>query len=394
MDKTPRGNRKYIGIFGVRNAGKSSLLNAITDQEIALVSPHAGTTTDPVLKNMEIPGIGPVVFLDTAGFDDEGDLGALRVQKTEDAIQKCDLALLLLTPEGEAQETEWFLKLRKADAAVVPVVTKTDVSDPDPVWLDRMRKLLGAHPVPVSAVTREGIDTLLDRMRDALVGGTERTITGRLTKEKMRVLLILPIDIQAPKGRLILPQVQTIRELLDKKCIVIACTFDEMDEALAALSAPPDLIITDSQVFHGVLEKKPDESLLTSFSVLFAAQKGDLPYFLEGCETLRGLTEDSRVLIAEACTHPPLEEDIGRIKIPALLRKRTGPGLTVDFVRGDDFPEDPSHYDLIIHCGACLFTRKHVLSRVERAKRAGVPMTNYGVTIACLHDMIDSVALP
>jgi [FeFe] hydrogenase H-cluster maturation GTPase HydF len=249
--------------------------------------------------------------------------------------------------------------------------------------------------IPVSTITHEGIDLLRDQLIRSLPADFEsESITGNLVKEGDVVLLVMPQDIQAPKGRLILPQVQVIRELLDKKCVVQCVTTDKLDEGLAALANPPKLIITDSQVFRTVFDKKPKSSMLTSFSVLLAGYKGDLQYFVESAYAIESLTEESKVLIAEACTHAPLEEDVGRVKIPAMLRKRFGNNLHVDVVGGNDFPSDLSDYNLIIHCGACMFNRKHVLSRIDKARKAGIPMTNYGVTIAYLSGILDDVSLP
>ncbi|NLC44774.1 MAG: [FeFe] hydrogenase H-cluster maturation GTPase HydF, partial [Clostridiales bacterium] len=259
------------------------------------------------------------------------------------------------------------------------------------------QQIVGAYDIPVipvSTITNEGIDLLKEQLIRSLPADFESdSITGKLAKEGDVVLLVMPQDIQAPKGRLILPQVQVIRELLDKKCIVQCVTTDKLDGALAALANPPDLIITDSQVFRTVYDKKPKESMLTSFSVLLAGYKGDIQYFVDSAYAIEGLTEKSKVLIAEACTHAPLEEDVGRVKIPAMLRKRFGQNLHVDVVGGNDFPSDLSTYDLIIHCGACMFNRKHVLSRIEKAREEGIPMSNYGVTIAYLSGILDKINL-
>ena len=394
LQNTPQSNRLHIGIFGRRNSGKSTLINALTGQKAALVSPVAGTTTDPVYKAMEIHGMGPVVFIDTAGFDDEGELGQLRVEKTRRALEKTDLALLVCGGDDMEQEKAWYDALKAAGAAVVAVVTQADRLDDPEARAQRVREALGLEPVVVSAAQGRGLTALKEAMLAALPQDFERdTIVGHLVQEGDSVLLVMPQDIQAPKGRLILPQVQTLRDLLDHKCVVTCCTTDKLPQALAALAEPPKLIITDSQVFPIVYAAKPKESRLTSFSVLFAGYKGDLPTFVEGAAAIDALTEKSRVLIAEACTHAPLEEDIGRVKLPRLLRKRVGEGLTVDMVSGSDFPEDPSGYDLIIHCGACMFNRRYVLSRIARARDAGVPITNYGVALAFLSGILDKIDL-
>lgn len=392
LTNTPSGNRLHIGLFGRRNSGKSSLINALTRQEIALVSEVAGTTTDPVYKTMEIHGIGPCMFIDTAGFDDVGELGEMRVQKTRDAMQKTDVALLLFGEDDHTAEREWLAQLKEQHTPVIPVIGRADERDDLAALAAQVEEETGLAPVVVSARTREGVDALIGRIiREMPEGFEAASIAGHLVDEGDTVLLVMPQDIQAPKGRLILPQVQTIRDLLDHHCVVVSVTTDQLPQALDTLKLPPKLIITDSQAFAAVYPLKPKESLLTSFSVLFAAHKGDIDVFVQGAAAIDRLTEQSHVLIAEACTHAPLTEDIGREKIPAMLRKRVGQGLSVLVVSGVDFPEDLSGVDLIIHCGACMFNRKHVLSRVERAKAQGVPMTNYGVALAHLTGILDKI---
>lgn len=392
LTNTPSGNRLHIGLFGRRNSGKSSLINALTRQEIALVSEVAGTTTDPVYKAMEIHGIGPCMFIDTAGFDDVGELGEMRVQKTRDAMQKTDVALLLFGEDDHTAEREWLAQLKEQHTPVIPVIGRADERDDLAALAAQVEEETGLAPVVVSARTREGVDALIGRIiREMPEGFEAASIAGHLVDEGDTVLLVMPQDIQAPKGRLILPQVQTIRDLLDHHCVVVSVTTDQLPQALDTLKLPPKLIITDSQAFAAVYPLKPKESLLTSFSVLFAAHKGDIDVFVQGAAAIDRLTEQSHVLIAEACTHAPLTEDIGREKIPAMLRKRVGQGLSVSVVSGVDFPEDLSGVDLIIHCGACMFNRKHVLSRVERAKAQGVPMTNYGVALAHLTGILDKI---
>ena len=389
---TPRASRLQIGLFGRRNAGKSSLINALTGQEISLVSPVAGTTTDPVYKSFELAGVGPVVFIDTAGLDDVGDLGALRVERTRQALDKTDVAILVLT-EAPMEELPWLDLLKEKGRPVLAVLNKSDTLPSPDLTAEGLSEILGLPVLPVSAATGKNIDKLRTALAEAAPPDFwELSITGDLAQTGDLVLLVMPQDIQAPKGRLILPQVQTIRELLDKKCTVVSCTADCIETTLQALARPPKLIITDSQAFPTVWKSKPAESLLTSFSILFAGYKGDIDEFLAGAKAIDGLVENSRVLIAEACAHAPKEEDIGRVKIPRLLRKKVGEGLSVDFVRGNDFPEDLSPYDLVIHCGACMFNRQHVMSRIAQAKNQNTPICNYGVVLAALNGILDKVS--
>lgn len=392
MQETPRANRLHIGLFGKRNSGKSSLINALTNQEVALVSDIAGTTTDPVYKAMEIHGIGPCVFIDTAGLDDEGELGALRIQQTMRAMDRTDIALLVCTGDDIEKELEWSRLLKEKNIPVIWILNKADLLTDVTSTIRSIEKKCGQVPLGVSACTKQGMEDIRRSLIAKLPDETmSRGIVGKLVEEGDTVMLVMPQDIQAPKGRLILPQVQTIRELLDRKCLVMSCTTGQIDRMLQALVHPPKLIITDSQVFKTVYEKKPFASKLTSFSVLFAQYKGDIDYFIEGANAIGRLTENSRVLIAEACTHAPLTEDIGRVKIPNMLRKKFGSGLLIEHVSGTDFPEDLSKYNLIIHCGACMFNRKYVLSRVEQARKQNIPMTNYGVTIAYLAGILDKI---
>lgn len=392
MQDTPRANRLHIGLFGKRNSGKSSLINALTNQETALVSDVAGTTTDPVYKAMEIHGIGPCVFIDTAGLDDEGELGALRIRQTMRAMERTDVALLVCTGDDIEKELEWNRLLKEKNIPVIWILNKADLLADATATVRSIEKKCGQVPLAVSARTKQGMEDIRRSLIAKLPDETMSLgIVGRLVKEGDTVMLVMPQDIQAPKGRLILPQVQTIRELLDRKCLVMSCTTDKIDQMLQALVQPPSLIITDSQVFKTVYEKKPAASRLTSFSVLFAQYKGDINYFIEGANAIGCLTENSHVLIAEACTHAPLAEDIGRVKIPNMLRKKFGAGLQIDHVSGTDFPEDLSKYDLVIHCGACMFNRKYVLNRVTQARNQHIPMTNYGVTIAYLAGILDKI---
>lgn len=386
LNNTPSANRLHVALFGRRNSGKSSLINALTGQDTALVSDIPGTTTDTVSKAMEIQGIGPCLFIDTPGFDDEGELGEMRIIRTLKAIERTDIALLLCEDEAHEEEKKWMKQLEEKNIPVILLLNKADIRKDIASTLLRIEKDCGQKPLVISAKERTGIKKIHQAILEKLPADFgQQTITGNLVKEGDLVLLVMPQDIQAPKGRLILPQVQTMRELLDKKCLVMSCTTDQIASTLQALSRPPKLIITDSQVFHTVYEQKPADSLLTSFSVLMAGYKGDIHYYIEGASAIDCLTPQSRVLIAEACTHAPATEDIGRVKLPRMLRKKIGEELQIDIVAGTDFPEDLTPYHLIIHCGACMFNRKHVLNRIVKAKAQGVPMTNYGIVIAYIN---------
>ena len=397
----PNANRLHIALFGKRNSGKSSLINALTGQDTALVSDTPGTTTDPVQKAMEIHGIGPCLFIDTPGFDDEGELGNRRIERTWKAVEKTDIALLLCAGGGSAEETGepdftdelyWLEQLKAKNIPTILLINKADIRKNTASLAIRIKETFGSQPIPVSAKEKTGVELIRQAILEKLPEDfDQQSITGNLVTEGDLVLLVMPQDIQAPKGRLILPQVQTMRELLDKKCLIMSCTTDKLRETLQALSRPPKLIITDSQVFKTVYEQKPEESRLTSFSVLFAGYKGDIRYYVKSASAIGSLTESSRVLIAEACTHAPLSEDIGRVKLPHLLRKQIGEKLSIDIVAGTDFPQDLTPYSLVIHCGACMFNRKYVLNRIERARLQNVPMTNYGVAIAFLNGILNQI---
>lgn len=393
LNNTPSANRLHVALFGRRNSGKSSLINALTGQDTALVSDIPGTTTDTVSKAMEIQGIGPCLFIDTPGFDDEGELGEMRIIRTLKAIEQTDIALLLCEDEAHEEEKKWMKQLEEKNIPVILLLNKADIRKDIASTLLRIEKDCGQKPLVISAKERTGIKKIHQAILEKLPADFgQQTITGNLVKEGDLVLLVMPQDIQAPKGRLILPQVQTMRELLDKKCLVMSCTTDQIASTLQALSRPPKLIITDSQVFHTVYEQKPADSLLTSFSVLMAGYKGDIHYYIEGASAIDCLTPQSRVLIAEACTHAPATEDIGRVKLPRMLRKKIGEELQIDIVAGTDFPEDLAPYHLIIHCGACMFNRKYVLNRIDNARKQQIPMTNYGVAIAHLNGILDKIA--
>lgn len=386
MNDTPNSNRTHIAIFGRRNAGKSSIINAIANQYIAIVSDTAGTTTDPVKKAIEINGIGACVIVDTAGFDDDGELGALRIERTKKIMESSDIALFVFDASfinnDYSLELKWKNKLESLEIPIIAVLNKIDLNADYKNIEQNIKEIFNLETVSISAYNKINIDKLIDAIKLTIPKTEEISITGHIIKEDDIVMLVMPQDIQAPKGRLILPQVQTIRDILDNKAVIIASTFDKFENALKALSKAPKVIITDSQVFKEVEKLKPKESLLTSFSVLFARYKGDEKIYKKGADFIDNLTKDSKILIAESCTHIPLEGDIGRVKIPNLLKNKFGFEFDIDYVAGNDFPNDLSKYDLVIHCGGCMGTRKHILNRIRICEEQNIPITNYGMTIA------------
>lgn len=395
MLDTPRSVRLHIAIFGKRNAGKSSLINAITNQELAVVSPIAGTTTDPVFKSMEITPIGPVTLIDTAGIDDEGELGELRVKKTKQVLAKTDL--LVLTIAADDVPNEWDATiLEEAEKRCIPVIgviSKIDLAEGKAAanWFES-RKLPFAF---VNSNTREGIDTLKELItanspKDFL----PETIVGDLLQQNDIVILVTPVDAGAPKSRLILPQVQVLRDALDARACVMVVTEHELKSALDALKQPPRLVITDSQAFDFVAKIVPADVPLTSFSILFARYKGDLREFLKGIKAIDSLVPGDKVLIAEACTHFPSHEDIGRVKIPKWLETKVGGKLDFTWVVGSDFPEDLADYKLVVHCGACMINRTEVLARLDKCKELNVPVVNYGVMIGYVTGVLNRVVKP
>ena len=396
LNDTPNASRLHIGVFGRTNSGKSSLINKLTGQSVSIVSDISGTTTDLVYKAMEFHPLGPCVFIDTAGFDDESELAVKRIEKTKLAGEKTDIAIMVISAENNSfaencQELTWYEYFKKKNIPVIFIINKSDLSLENAKILSaKIEEFTKEKPLIISCIN----DNDTTEIKNALIRKIPQDydtafITGNLVTEDDVIMLVMPQDIQAPKGRLILPQVQTIRELLDRKCITICVTADKIKQGLSSLVKPPKLIITDSQVFPLVYETKPKESMLTSFSILFAAYKGDLTYYIEGAKAIDTLTENSRVLIAECCTHAPLAEDIGRVKIPNMLRKRFGKKLIIEHVSGTDFPKDLAKYDLIIQCGGCMFNRRYILSRIDRAKQQKIPMTNYGITIAHITGILE-----
>ncbi len=396
MNKTPKGMRLHIGLFGRRNAGKSSLLNAMTRQAVSIVSDVAGTTTDPVEKPMELLPIGPVLFIDTAGIDDVGALGDQRVQRTRQVIDRTEVAVIV-APEGrwDAFEQKLLDELTERDVPVIVAFNKCDIDLPSPaVLLD-----LDEQKIPVvhtAAITGEGI---LD-LRQALIRQAPEEfinappIVGDLLAAGDLAILVVPIDLEAPKGRLILPQVQTLRDILDNDAYAMVVKERELRDALDRLSRPPALVVTDSQAFLKVAADTPPDVPMTSFSILFARCKGDLSELVRGALTIEDLRPGDRVLVAEACSHHPIGEDIGRVKIPRWLTQYVGGKLEFTTVQGHDFPEDLSSYKLVIHCGGCMWNRREMLSRILRCRQAGVPITNYGVCISYSLGIFDRALQP
>ena len=390
MQTTSSAERVHIAIFGRCNAGKSTLMNALTGQQTAIVSAQPGTTTDPVRKAMEINGLGAAVIIDTPGLDDTTLLGTERVARSAKILDQTDIALILFTDTSFETELQIMEECRVREIPTVVILSQADRLNNSEALAADIARATDKKVITISALRDEGMEQLYEALR-ALRSEEQRLITEGFCNAGDKVLLVMPQDKSAPKGRLIQPQVQTIRELLDRGCVPICCTPDTMSAALSALGKAPELIITDSQAFDAVYNLKPAESTLTSFSILFARYKGDIALFTEGVKALKSITSSSRILIAEACTHTPQNEDIGRVKLPRLLRKRFGEELQIDIVGGADYPEDLTPYDLVIHCGACMFNRRHVLSRVEKARKQGVAITNYGVILAALSGILDRV---
>lgn len=395
MNSTPNATRLHIAIFGRRNSGKSTLINAITAQDTSIVSAEAGTTTDSVLRAMEIHGVGACLIIDTPGFDDEGTLGELRVERAARASERTDVAILLCEDGDLSLERSWYERFSKRGVPIITVINKVDIRGDVAQLEKRILQALGVAPILMSAKVGFDIEPLRRAiLRKMPADFTERTILGDLVGAGDVVMLVMPQDKQAPKGRIILPQVQTLRELLDRECTVVSTTGEGMARALDSLATPPKLIVTDSQIFKQVYELKPEASLLTSFSILMAGYKGDLRAFVEGASMIDSLTSTSRVLIAEACTHAPIGEDIGRVKLPRMLRQRAGEALSIEVVAGRDFPDDLTPYDLVIHCGGCMFNRQLMMSRIEKAGEQRTPITNYGVAIAHLAGILSKIELP
>ena len=413
MEQTPKANRVHIGFFGRCNAGKSTLINMLTDQSVSLVSEVAGTTTDPVSKSMEILPLGPVVITDTAGIDDTSELGALRIEKSEEIIKKINLAVYVLRNDEAptADDMMWLNKLKQNNVPIALFINEINAfdsestHDSDSNGNDTNQNYVDAYP-DLSAIATVVGSTDFTSNRDRLtlldlLGGLtpldvegEQSLLQGLVSPEDAIILVCPIDSAAPKGRLILPQVQTIREILDHKGLALVCQTEELPTMLSKLSQKPKLVITDSQAFEAVNALTPADIPLTSFSILMARFKGKLQDLVTGVKALNNLKPGARVLISEGCTHRRQCDDIGTVKIPMWLKKKGHTDLQLEFTSGGAFPKDVSGYDLIIHCGACMLTRREVLRRIDYAVVQGTPIVNYGVLIASLHGILERAISP
>ena len=387
LNKTNSGNRIHIGFFGKVNAGKSSIINAFAKRDISIVSDKKGTTTDPVYKSMEIKSLGPCLLMDTAGITDDTELGEKRLKRTEEVILKTDIAVVVVSDRDTSSEKELIKKFK--ETPVLVLINKIDELSKEDI--KKIRDDFSAFKVvEVSAINNQGFDIFLEELLKFKPKKEEKLFDG-LVKEKDLVLPVIPQDIAAPKNRLILPQVQAIRELLDKNAMVMMVKLEELSDILLILNKKPNLIVADSSVFLEVYEKKPADVKLTSFSVLFAKLKGDIDEYMMGVEALKKLNENSKILIAECCTHAPAEEDIGRIKIPNMIRKKVGENLKVEVTSGSAFPENISDYDLIIQCGGCMLNSKNIKNRINTAQEKSIPITNYGIVIAYFKGILDKI---
>ena len=397
LNKTPKANRLHIGIFGKRNAGKSSLLNALVNQEVAIVSEIAGTTTDPVEKTMEFLPLGPVVFIDTAGVDDNGSLGAMRVEKTEKIFDRTDIAVIICDFNGwDDFEINLYKEFERRSIPVLAVINKSDIETISPQKLDKIKNYVKE---PLQTSIKSGREVVFELKKQLVASVPENfinppSILGDLVPPDSTVVLVIPIDKEAPKGRIILPQVQTLRDILDNGLKALVVRETELKNALENLKEKPALVVTDSQAFKEVDEIVPKSIPLTSFSMLFARLKGDLGVFYEGAKAIDNLKDGQKVLIAESCSHHQIEDDIARVKIPRWLKKKTGKNLEFVYHSSHDFVEDLSEFALVIHCGACMTNRREILSRIMKAKEANTPITNYGIVIAHCIGILDRAIKP
>lgn len=399
-EKTPKSLRLHIGIFGRTNVGKSSFLNMVAGQDVAITSALAGTTTDVVEKTMELLPVGPVVFLDTAGFDDGSELGALRIKKTKRIFDRSDVILLILEPDQwQAYEDMILEESRKRGISVIAVINKTDLKSPSEAFIQAVKNKV-SHVVLCSSIEVSKRDVFVNALKRAILeiypdGCLSATsLIGDVVPAGGLVVLIVPIDLEAPKGRLILPQVQTIREILDNDAVVMVVKEREYKSALRMLKGPADMVVCDSQVVSEMVASTPAEVKCTTFSVLFSRYRGDLREAVRGIRAVEALREGDKVLIAEGCSHHPIKDDIGRVKIPRWLREYKGAEFAIDVCAGRDYPECIKEYKLIIHCGGCMLNRKEMLSRIKRAREEEVAITNYGICISYLQGVISRVLSP
>ena len=397
MQTTPKANRLHIGIFGKRNAGKSTLLNSLVNQDISIVSPTAGTTTDAVEKTMEFLPLGPVVFIDTAGVDDVGDLGGKRIEKTKKIFDRTDIAIIICDYNGwDDYEIALYKEFQERNIPVLSVINKLDEQD---IIQDKFEEIQKYVKNPLKTSLKQNRE-IVYRLKEQLVNVcpddfiTPPSITGDIVTQGDTVVLVIPVDKEAPKGRLILPQVQVLRDLLDNRCKVFVTQDSELKQTLNELKNKPKLVITDSQAFASVSKDVPDDIELTSFSILFARLKGDLREFYEGAKQIDSLKDNDVVMICESCSHHQIEDDIARVKIPKLLTKKTGKNLQFVYRSGHDFPQDLEKYSLLIHCGACMTNRKEVLSRIMKCKKADLPVSNYGIVISYCLGILDRAVKP
>lgn len=387
LNKTNSGNRVHIGFFGKVNAGKSSLINSFANRDISIVSEVRGTTTDPVYKSMEIKSLGPALLMDTPGLVDETLLGDKRTKRTSEVLDKTDIAVIVVSNSDVEVERELLKKLK--DTPRIIAINKIDEKSREEI--DSIKeKFRGENIVEVSAKNRIGMNELLSSLLKFTPKVDDKLFDG-MVKEKDLVFLVIPQDIAAPKNRLILPQVQSIRELLDKDAVVMMVKLEEFEDALLLVNKEPDLIVADSSVFLEVYNKKPKGVRLTSFSVLFAKLKGDISEYVRGVEALKNLKDGSKILIAECCTHAPAEEDIGRVKIPKMIKSKINKNVKIDVSSGSVFPDNFSDYDLIIQCGGCMLNKKNIMTRINKASDKNIPITNYGIAIAYFKGILDKI---
>ena len=391
LNTTPRGERTHISLFGRRNAGKSSLINALTGQQVSIVSEVKGTTTDPVYKAMELLPLGPITIIDTPGLDDVGELGSLRIERTHDILKKSDIALLVIDAESEFSsfEEEIIALIKERDIPLLTAVNKADLKEPAAEMLDAIKELTEHDAYEVSAETKIGVEELKLALAECVPEIPDKLqIVGDLINPSDIVVLVTPIDKAAPKGRLILPQQQVIRDILEADAIAVVTKEFELRETLEKLGTKPKMVVTDSQVFAKVSADTPMDIPLTSFSILFARYKGDLESLVHGATTIDKLENGSKVLVSEGCTHHRQSDDIGTVKIPRWIRQHTGKDIVFEHTCGMQYPKDLDSYELIIHCGACMLNKREMMYRIEQAKKAGIPIVNYGVLIAYLQGIL------